>query len=65
VGKNKHNRKVIATNQLRIEEHRQKIEGELMKPQPDYGLIEYWLNEIRAFEAAIVRRQKRLPRGKV
>jgi hypothetical protein len=35
VPKNKHNRKVIATNQLRIEEHRQKIEGELSKPQAD------------------------------
>jgi hypothetical protein len=56
VPKNKHNRKVTATDQLRIEEHRQKIEGELSKPQPDYGLIEYWLSEIRAFEAAIVRR---------
>jgi hypothetical protein len=35
VGKNKHNRKVIATNQLRIEGHRQKIERELSKPQAD------------------------------
>lgn len=64
VGKNKHNRKVIATNQLRIEEHRRKITAELEKPHPDYGLIEHWLSEIRAFEITIARRLKRLSKGK-
>lgn len=63
MGKNKHNRKVIRGKSARIEEHRQKIAAELEKPSPDYGLIEHWLGEIRAFEITIARRQRRLPKG--
>jgi hypothetical protein len=41
-------------------EHEQKIELELERDSPDYGLINHWRKEILAFELGIQKAKKRL-----
>jgi peptidoglycan hydrolase CwlO-like protein len=56
----KHFQKAIASLELRIEEHRVKIDLELAKNLPDQGLINHWQKEILAFQKGIKQAQKRL-----
>jgi hypothetical protein len=59
MGKKNH-KKAIQSLTQRIAEHRQKIQIELGKTTPDYGLIDHWEKEILAFERGIQQAQKRL-----
>ncbi len=61
MGKKNH-KKAIQSLTQRIVEHQQKIRTELEKNTPDYGLINHWEKEIRAFERGIQQAQKRLGR---
>jgi len=45
-----------------VRDHREKIEAEKARLQPDEGLIAHWEREVRAFESAIKRILRR--RGK-
>jgi hypothetical protein len=56
----KNNRKSIRSLTERIVEHEQKIELELERDSPDYGLINHWRKEILAFELGIQKAKKRL-----
>ncbi len=62
MGKKNH-KKAIQSLEKRIIEHRHKIESELMRENPDQGLINHWQVEIKAFEKGIQRAFKRL--GKI
>ncbi|MFA7404952.1 MAG: hypothetical protein WC007_13235 [Pelobacteraceae bacterium] len=53
-------KKRIESLKARINEHRHKIENELMNLHPDEGLIHHWEAEISAFAASIERAEKRL-----
>ena len=59
MGKKNH-KKAIQSLEKRIIEHQNKIELESTKENPDRGLINHWLVEIKAFEAGIQRALKRL-----
>jgi len=54
--------KQIKSLQERIEEHKAKIEAELMKTTPDNKVIKYWEMEIEAYKDAIAKAEKRLRR---
>ena len=45
-------------------EHEEKIKREQLKTSPDHALIRYWQRELRAFDEAIIRAEKRLRRAK-
>lgn len=61
MGKRNH-RKAIQSLEKRILEHREKIRLQLLKENPDRGLIDHWEKEIRAFEKGIQQASKRLNR---
>jgi len=48
----------------RKNEHEEKIKTEQRKTSPDQALIKYWQRELRAFDEAIMRAEKRLGRTK-
>lgn len=48
----------------RKNEHEEKIKVEQRKTSPDQALIRYWQRELRAFDEAIMRAEKRLGRAK-
>lgn len=52
----------IKSLQERIEEHKAKIEAEIMKTTPDNRVIKYWEREIVAYKDAIAKAEKRLRR---
>jgi hypothetical protein len=62
MGKNRDNRKRLASYVARVSEHEQKIAWERSRPDPDAGLIEHWEKEIKAHQVRIERLKKRLPR---
>ena len=59
MGKKNH-KKAIQSLEKRIIEHQNKIKAELLKENPDTGLIKHWEVEIKAFETGIQRALKRL-----
>ncbi|MEA5500586.1 hypothetical protein VB834_20410 [Limnoraphis robusta Tam1] len=61
MGKQNH-RKAIQSLEKRIAEHQEKIRLELLKENPDRGLIKHWEKEIRAFQKGIEQALKRLGR---
>ena len=62
MGKKNH-KKAIESLKKRITEHQNKIKLELIKENPDRGLINHWQVEIKAFKKGIPRALKRL--GKI
>ncbi|ALJ91204.1 hypothetical protein TO73_1361 [Thermus aquaticus Y51MC23] len=60
MGKNKHLRKRLAGLEHQILRHHQKIQAELEKASPDWGLIGKWEKEIRAWEGERRRILRRL-----
>jgi len=56
--------KQIKSLEERKNEHDKKIKSELHQALPDHNLIKYWQREIKAFEDAIKRAEKRLRRAK-
>ncbi|PZV18438.1 MAG: hypothetical protein DCF21_08280 [Leptolyngbya sp.] len=61
MGKRNH-RKTIRTLEIRIQEHREKIDREQQMDFPNPGLIRHWETEIRAFEKGVRQARKRLGR---
>jgi hypothetical protein len=61
---NKNHKKAIESLEKRIFEHQEKIRLELNKENPDFGLINHWKKEIKAFEKGIQQALKRLERLK-
>ena len=57
---NKNHKKAIKSLEKRIIEHQNKIKTELLRENPDRGLIKHWQIEIKAFEKGIQRALKRL-----
>jgi len=62
MGKKNH-KKAIQSLEKRIIEHQNKIKLELLRENPDQGLINHWQVEIKAFDKGIQRALKRL--GKI
>jgi hypothetical protein len=48
----------------RKNKHEEKISTEQRKTSPDQALIRYWQRELRAFDEAILRAERRLGRAK-
>jgi hypothetical protein len=61
MGKNKDNRKRLASYLAQVREHEQKIVNEKSRDNPDAKLIEYWEKEIKAHQVRIERLRRRLP----
>ena len=61
MGRNKDNRKRLASYLVRVREHEAKIAHEKNKANPDIKLIEYWEKEIKAHQVRIERLRRRLP----
>jgi len=55
-------RKAIQSLEKKIVEHQEKIRLELLKENPDLGLIRHWEKEISAFQKGISQALKRLGR---
>jgi len=53
-------KKRIASLEIRIAEHFQKINAELASVNPNVGLIKHWEAEINAFTVSAERARKRL-----
>ena len=47
MGRNKHNRKRLAGLQSVIASHEKKIAEEMNRANPDLGVIDHWMKEIR------------------
>jgi hypothetical protein len=63
VGENKRIRKQLASTKRIQAEHKAKIEAELQKPNPDYGLIAYWSREMKGREKTILCLRSKLAGG--
>ncbi|HKP88024.1 MAG TPA: hypothetical protein VJZ26_18110 [Blastocatellia bacterium] len=61
MGKNKDNRKRLASYLARVREHEHKIADEKCRANPDVKLIKYWEKEIEAHQVRIERLRRRLP----
>jgi len=59
MGKRRHRRKKTSL-EARVREHQEKVKKERQKETPDKGLIRHWEKEIRVFQSAIRKVQKRL-----
>lgn len=64
VGRNKKLRKKITGLEEQVSKHREKIEEEKKKPQPDKGVVTHWEAEIRALQKQIEQIRCRLPEGR-
>ncbi len=52
---NRATRRAIQSLRRRILEHYEKIESERVRPKADYGLIDHWEKEIKAFTIRVRR----------
>ncbi len=59
---NRATRRTIQSLRRRILEHYEKIERERARPKADYGLIDHWEKEIKAFTIRVRRLEERLAR---
>ncbi|MEY4531598.1 MAG: hypothetical protein RLZZ156_2319 [Deinococcota bacterium] len=61
MGENKKIRKQIASLIARVTEHEIKIAEELIREQPNWGVIRKWETEINSWQEQINHKSKRLP----
>ena len=61
MGRNKHLRKVIKAKLRNIQDHIDKINSELDKPEPNIGLIRKWQKDIKGFEKEVSKYTAKLP----
>jgi hypothetical protein len=56
--------KQIKSLEVRIDEHKNKIETEKNKTTPDAGLIKFWEKEMEGYQKGLLKAMKRLQRGR-
>lgn len=61
MGDNKRLRKQIVTLEARIDEHKDKIRGELDKPRPVWWWIHDWADECETWEREVDKKRSKLP----